>query len=226
MYTIFGFRGLIPVVTSGIAVPDVDIYFGDGLAGADIDVLNLKVERDTRLSLSHVLANHLAEDVVRAIGDLWGQDTASVGGKDRGLRGLGSKVVDVSHVVLDGLEGLECSEISAILLGLWKIQVSTNRRWLEFELLTGSDTTLLTKVVHNLGATSERASSKLSGFERGRAGVDGSLGSGSHLIANLDLAFDLGMVMVLAWMGDDCAGEAHCCNCTGKLGKVDHFERM
>ena len=127
MYTIFGFRGLIPVVTSGIAVPDVDIYFGDGLAGADIDVLNLKVERDTRLSLSHVLANHLAEDVVRAIGDFWGQDAACVGGKDGGLRGLGSEVVDISHVVLDGLEGFECSEVPAVLLRLW-IEVSTNPR--------------------------------------------------------------------------------------------------
>lgn len=94
------------------------------------------------------------------------------------------------------------------------------------ESLTGSDTTLLAKVVHNLRAASERASSELSGLERGRAGVDRSLGSGSHLIASLDLAFDLGMIMVLAGMCDDCAGEANCCNGTGKLGKVDHYERI
>jgi len=62
------------VITSGVTVPDININLWNWFAGCDVDVLNLKVEGDTRLTLSNVLADKLASDVVWTIGIFWAEN--------------------------------------------------------------------------------------------------------------------------------------------------------
>lgn len=70
-----------------LLTPDLGIRPLDGLAGLDVENLELKVQRDTSLVLGHVLADVLAGDVVGSLGDLGAEDTRAVAGEDDVLGG-------------------------------------------------------------------------------------------------------------------------------------------
>jgi hypothetical protein len=94
------------VVTCGVAVPDVDVDFGDGLAGRDIKVLNFHVKRNTGLAFSEVLADLLVDDVVWAVGVLGGEDAGGVSAEDSSLGCVDGVVDDACLVVVDGFVDL------------------------------------------------------------------------------------------------------------------------
>jgi len=59
-------------------VPEVHVHCWNGLAGAGVDELDVKVERDTLLAVGDVAADQLAVDVVRALRDFGLQDACRV----------------------------------------------------------------------------------------------------------------------------------------------------
>jgi hypothetical protein len=65
-------------------MPDVYQDILKGLAGLDVEDLNIENQLDTRLcaSLSQIRANELAGDVIGALRDLWGKDAGLIAGKD------------------------------------------------------------------------------------------------------------------------------------------------
>jgi hypothetical protein len=71
--------------TSGVAVPEVHVDGGDGLASAGVDELDVKVHGDTLLAIGDVAADKLAVDVVRALGDFRLQDAGRVVREEKGL---------------------------------------------------------------------------------------------------------------------------------------------
>lgn len=107
------------VDTGGVAVPDVDGDLGDGIAGVDVDVLDLEEDGDTvaELGLDDVGAHVLADDVVGAVGDLRGEDAGGVGAEDVFAGGEDTVGGLAGHVVVDGLPGVELVEVAAVLLG-------------------------------------------------------------------------------------------------------------
>lgn len=98
------------VDAGAVAVPDVEEHVGDGLAGVDVDELHLQVQGDTKLVLGDVLLDELAGNEVWADGVLWREDAAGVAAEEHG--GI-LAVNGAGHVVVDGLELLEGSEITA-----------------------------------------------------------------------------------------------------------------
>lgn len=66
------------VDTSGVAVPHLRVSLRDGLAGVDIDDLDVERQRNTGLALDNVLTNELARHPVRAFGRLGSEDAASI----------------------------------------------------------------------------------------------------------------------------------------------------
>lgn len=98
-------EGGVPVDASSIGIPDINVGTRNGLAGVDIDVLNLEEDVDaiTVQLLSHVFPSHLAPDVVRAVGDRGCEDGTGVSAEDCLLMSVGSVVQDTGLVVIDGL---------------------------------------------------------------------------------------------------------------------------
>lgn len=68
-----------------IAVPEVEVDVGHGLAGVDIDDLDIHSHGHTDLVLSHVLADEIARNVVGTLSHFWNQDTAAVAFEEVGL---------------------------------------------------------------------------------------------------------------------------------------------
>ena len=68
----------LPVNSSGIGLPDINKKIRERLAGVHIDVLDLNMHGDTlRISFfNNILANILAPDVVRTVGNDRGKDAA------------------------------------------------------------------------------------------------------------------------------------------------------
>ena len=66
------------VDTRSVTVPEIHIDRRNGLAGASVDELDVKVERDTLLAVRDVAANQLAIDVVGALRDFRLQNAGRV----------------------------------------------------------------------------------------------------------------------------------------------------
>ena len=79
-------------------MPYVDVETLDGLAGVDVDVLDVEVEVYAGLVLFDVGADEFAEDVVWAGGDFGGEDTGGVCGEDGGGVGVKGVVEGIGHV--------------------------------------------------------------------------------------------------------------------------------
>lgn len=62
----------------GIAVPEVHVHSWDRLARTSVDELDVKVERNTLLTIRDVAANELAIDIVRALSNLRLQDARRI----------------------------------------------------------------------------------------------------------------------------------------------------
>lgn len=109
-----------PVDTSCIGIPDIDVNIRHRLTGADIQVLNFKVEVNSVgvFVLLDVLPNHLSPDIVWSIGDLWGQDAAGISCKHSGLRGVRGVCVGACLIVVDSLIRLESRKVTAELFSL------------------------------------------------------------------------------------------------------------
>lgn len=109
------------VDAGGVGVPDVDGYILNGLAGRDVNVLNLEVGvYSFRVQvLLDVGTKVFALDVVGAIGNLGSQNAAGVGAKD--VLGRSGRIVGVftSVVVVDGFPSLEVGKSALILAGSW-----------------------------------------------------------------------------------------------------------
>ena len=105
------------VDTSGVTVPDIDVDLGDGLACCDVDVLNLKMERDTDLPFSDVLADSFTENVVGTISIGRSQDTRGVSGKDGRFRCVDTVIKNTSLIVVDSFIDFKSSEITTELFG-------------------------------------------------------------------------------------------------------------
>lgn len=110
----------IPVDTSGIGLPNIDQSTRNGSAGVDVNVLHLQRDVHTvRVQiLLHVLTDHFAPDVVRAVGNGGGKNAAGVGGKHDRLGGGRAIVKDTGLVVVDSLPLLESSQITTPFLGV------------------------------------------------------------------------------------------------------------
>lgn len=105
------------VDTGGVAVPDIDVDFGNGLACCDVDILNFKMERDTNLSFSNVLTDSFAENVVGTISISGSQDARGVSGKDGGFWGIDAVIENTGLVVVDSFVDFKGGEITTELLG-------------------------------------------------------------------------------------------------------------
>ena len=66
------------VDAGGIAVPEVHVNSRNRLARTSVDELNVKVERNSLLTIRDIAANQLAVDVVRALGDFRLQDARGI----------------------------------------------------------------------------------------------------------------------------------------------------
>lgn len=64
-------------------MPHFQVHIGHWLASVHVYDLVVNDSVDAVLSLPDILANVLAADVVRALGDVWGEDAAGVVAKDR-----------------------------------------------------------------------------------------------------------------------------------------------
>lgn len=83
-----------------ILTPDFSIGICDRLAGGYVEHLEIKRQVYTGLVLGNVRADVLASDIVRAFGNLGGENTRAIAGKERRLSGgkvviLGGQVRDV-----------------------------------------------------------------------------------------------------------------------------------
>lgn len=76
------------VDTSGVGVPDISPDIGEGLAGRDVDELDVGHDGNTLLVVDQVRADVLAKDVERANLALGVEDGASVVSEDE-LLGVG-----------------------------------------------------------------------------------------------------------------------------------------
>ncbi len=160
------------VDAGGVAVPDVDGDGGDGLAGVGVDVLHLEVHVDAvaRLGLLDVRPEVLADDVVRAVGDLGRQDAAGVGAEDVLERGEHVVIVDARHVVVDRLPLLHVRKLTLVLPGSFLFRSSQIYAfysgilfYLSYYSLTGGDTALLADIRDLLGAARDGALVQRSG---------------------------------------------------------------
>lgn len=79
-------------------MPDVDVETLNGLAGVDVDVLDVEVEVYACLVLFDVGADELTEDVVWAGGDLGGEDAGCVRGEYGGGVSVERVVEGIGHV--------------------------------------------------------------------------------------------------------------------------------
>lgn len=66
------------VHSSGVCLPGLQVQASGHVASADINVLVLKVDRHTFLILGNIGAEVFSSDVVRTLGNLWGEDTRRV----------------------------------------------------------------------------------------------------------------------------------------------------
>ena len=97
------------VDTGGIAVPEVGIDLRDGLAGVDIDQLDVEVQGHTGLVLDEVLADELTGDVVRALGDLGLHDAGAAVPEE--LAGVAIEVDGLVRVVVGGQHLVEVAHL-------------------------------------------------------------------------------------------------------------------
>lgn len=108
------------VDTGGVAVPEIGVDIGDGLAGVGVDQLDVYVEGDTLLVLDDVLTDEFAGDVVRALSDIGAEDASSLGSEqDAGVSGSadtnqGGVVVGVQ----DAVEGAGLVEVGICVIEL------------------------------------------------------------------------------------------------------------
>lgn len=79
-------------VFSRARTPDLSVDTNDRLAGLNVEDLKVESKVYTGLTLSDILTNVLSGNVVWALGDLRGEDTGAVAGKESGL-GRGEVVV-------------------------------------------------------------------------------------------------------------------------------------
>lgn len=100
------------VYTGRVAVPHLEVDIGHGFASVNVNDLVVNDRVDTLLVLGKLTADVLAADVVRALGDLGGQD-AGVVATEEGCR-IG--VEGVAHgglVVRSGQHGVEVTLVDA-----------------------------------------------------------------------------------------------------------------
>lgn len=193
------------VDTGGVRAPDVDGDGGNGRAGADVDVLHLEVQVDTVgvLGLLHVGAEVLALDIVGTGGDLRGQDARGVGLEDGLQRSEHVVVADPGVVVVYCLPLLKGSQVTAVLLGV------------------GLDATGLPDSLHFLGAALDSTLLGAAG-DGGVATLRKCPGTnGSVNIADVDVALDVVVVVLLAGVGDDTGNQG---DAGGDLGKGNHLD--
>jgi hypothetical protein len=72
------------VDTSRVAVPELEVDLRNGLAGVDVDDLDVKVQRHSLLVLGNVAADQLALDPVRALSNLRSEDAGVVASEEGG----------------------------------------------------------------------------------------------------------------------------------------------
>ena len=107
----------IPVNSSCVAVPDINEDFWDRETSGDIEILDLEVKRNSRLSLSDIFANLLASNIIWAISDFRSQDARSIGAEDGGIGGCTGVINFASLVVINILVDCKGCEITVVLLG-------------------------------------------------------------------------------------------------------------
>ena len=112
------------VDSGGVCVPDIDIEAFDGEAGGDIEVLNLKKERNSFLTFGDILADTLTSHVVRAVGDFRRQNARCIGAEDCGLGSVYGIVIKGCGIVVDCFVDFESSKITTKLLGFYQKLVS------------------------------------------------------------------------------------------------------
>lgn len=100
--------------SSRIGVPDVNGDGRQGLAGIDINVLNLEkyVHALRVLGLLDIRTHVLANNIVWSVGDLRGEDAACVGAEHIKIRSEHVVVEATSHVVIDRFPVLKIFERS------------------------------------------------------------------------------------------------------------------
>lgn len=113
------------VYTGRVAMPPLEEDFRNRLAGVDVDDLNVDGHRNTLLILGNVLADILAGNVVRALGNFGSKDAGSVVGEENRWVGVDSDVSEVGLVV-SGQDGVEITgpEIRA----LWRNALVSKER--------------------------------------------------------------------------------------------------
>ena len=90
------------VDAGGIALPDVDEERGrGGLAGCDVDKLDLEVQGDAGEVFDEVFADLLAQHVVGANDIVWSQDAGAIGAENLGVGG-GRGEVEMAGLVVRG----------------------------------------------------------------------------------------------------------------------------
>lgn len=110
----------------GQLTPNFGICPFNGLTGFDIENLKLKVQRNTNLVLSRVLANVLAGDVVRSLCDLGTEDTRAIAGEDGFFRGGDGVIIFRKVSAVQGTEVTDF-ELSALALLIPSYRVQSKR---------------------------------------------------------------------------------------------------
>lgn len=193
------------VNTGRVGVPDVDSDIGNGRAVRDVHVLDLEEQIDAvgPLSLLDVAAEVFANHIVRASGDLRGEDARSVRIED-GLEGREHIIVaDASVVVVHRLPLLKGSQVTAVLLGV------------------GLDAAGLAQSLDSVGSPLDVALLDAAGGSRVGTSTEGTGTNFSSQIADFDLPLDVIIAMLLAGVSEDTGSQAEA---GGDLGKSDHFD--
>jgi hypothetical protein len=106
------------VVAGRVAVPYVDVKLRHRLTGAYVDILDFKIEIDALLVLDNVLADHLASDIIGAVGDFRREDAGGVCSENVTGESVGCVTHHTRHIVIDVLELLEEGQVATVLFGL------------------------------------------------------------------------------------------------------------
>ena len=103
------------VNTSRVAVPELEVDLGDGLAGVDVDDLDVKVQRHSLLVLGDVAADQLALDPVRALGSLGSEDAGVVASEEGSGVSVGSDASEIGGVG-SGKDGVHVTSTQVVLV--------------------------------------------------------------------------------------------------------------
>lgn len=196
------------VDTCCVGVPDIHRHIGDRGTVGDIHVLDLKEQVDTLgpLSLLDVGAEVFANHVVRAGGDLRGQDARRVG-IEHGLKGREHVIiVNTSVVVVDCLPFLKGSQITAVLLRV------------------GLDAAGFADSLDSVGSPLDVALLDATGGSRVGTSTKRTSANLSSEIADLDFPLDVIVAVVLAGVGEGTGGQTEAGGDLRETNHLDDFE--